>query len=69
MTIGTSRRVSAAKKRTVPDMRTEVRFDRGVRRALDYILAHPEECRIEPPVFGAWCDRVIAALEAFKAKI
>ena len=55
-------------KRAVPDMRTTVRFDQGVRIALDYILAHPEHQQ-EDPEFDAWCDRVIAALEAAKANI
>lgn len=56
-------------KRAVPDMRTTVRFDQGVRIALDYILAHPDECQKEDPEFDAWCDRVIEALEESKAKI
>lgn len=56
-------------KRTVPDMQTLVRFDQGVRIALDYVLSHPEECQIDDPEFDAWCDRVIEALEASKAGI
>lgn len=56
-------------KRAVPDMRTSVRFDQGVRIALDYILSHQEECQIEDPEFDAWCDCVIEALEASKAGI
>ena len=56
-------------KRAVPDMKTTVRFDQGVRIALDYILAHPDECQKEDPEFDAWCDRVIEALEESKAKI
>ena len=56
-------------KRAVPDMRTEVRFDQGVRIALDYVLSHPEECQKEDPEFDAWCDRVIEAVEAAKDKI
>ena len=55
-------------KRAVPDMRTTVPFHVGVRRALDYILAHPE-CQQEDLEFGAWCDRVISALEKAKAEI
>ena len=51
-------------KRTVPDMRTSVRFDQGVRIALDHILAHPEECQKADPEFDAWCDKVISALDA-----
>lgn len=53
-------------KRTVPDMKTTVRFDQGARIALDYVLSHPEECQQEDPAFDAWCDRVIEALEAAK---
>ena len=56
-------------KRAVPDMKTMVRFDQGVRIALDYILTHPDECQKEDPEFDAWCDRVIEALEESKSKI
>ena len=55
-------------KRIVPQMRTNVRFDQGVRIALSYILSHPE-CQQEDPEYDAWCDRVIAALEASKAMV
>lgn len=53
-------------KRTVPDMQTNVRFDMGVRIALDYVLSH-KECQIEDPEFDAWCDKVIDSIE--KAKV
>lgn len=56
-------------KRAVPDMRTTVRFDQGVRIALDHILSHPEECQKDDPEFDAWCDRVIEALEQAKKNI
>lgn len=56
-------------KRAVPDMRTTVRFDQGVRIALEYVLSHPEECQIEDPEFDSWCDRVIDSLEKAKASI
>ena len=56
-------------KRVVPDMRTNVRFDMGVKIALDYVLTHPEECQCDDPEFDEWCDRVIAALEKAKAEI
>ena len=52
-------------KRAVPDMRTEVRFDQGVRIALDYVLSHSER-QIPDPEFDAWCDRVIEAQERAK---
>lgn len=53
-------------KKAVPDMRTTVRFDQGVRMALDYVLSHPEECQKEDPEFDVWCDRVIEAVETAK---
>lgn len=59
---------NAKLKRAVPDMKTTVRFDQGVRRALEYVLSH-EECRQEDPEFDAFCDRVIEALEASKAMV
>ena len=49
-------------KRAVPDMRTTVRFDQGVRIALEYVLSHPE-CQVEDPEFDAWCDKVLLALD------
>ena len=49
-------------KTAVPDMCTKVRFDQGVRKALDYIMSHPE-CQREDPEFDEWCDRVIVAME------
>ena len=55
-------------KRLVPEMTTRVPFHRGARIALDYILSHPE-CQTPDPEFDAWCDRVIAALEAAKASV
>lgn len=55
-------------KRAVPGYQATVRFEEGVRRCVDYILAHPE-LQQEDQEFDAWCDRVIEALEAAKAKI
>lgn len=60
---------NAKLKRAVPDMRTTVRFDQGVRIALDYVLSHPEECQKEDPEFDAWCDQVIEAMEKAKESI
>lgn len=54
-------------KRVVPDMETRVRFDMGVRIALDYVLSHPE-CQVKDPEFDDWCDRVIASVEKAKAE-
>ena len=55
-------------KRAVPDMKTTIRFDQGVRIALDYVLSHPE-CQVEDPEFDEWCDRVIEAVERSKEGI
>ena len=55
-------------KRAVPGYQATVRFEEGVRRCVDHILAHPE-LQQEDQEFDAWCDRVIEALEAAKAKI
>ena len=55
-------------KRAVPDMKTTIRFDQGVRIALDYVLSHPE-CQVEDPEFDEWCDRVIEAVERSKEEI
>ena len=55
-------------KRAVPVMQTAVPFHLGVRKALNYILSHPE-CRPEDPKFDEFCDRVIAAQEKAAAEI
>ena len=55
-------------KRAVPDMRTPVRFDQGVRIALEYVLSHPE-CQVEDPEFDAWCDRLLLALDRAREEI
>ena len=55
-------------KAAVPGYKATVKFDDGVRRTLDYILAHPE-CQTEDPEFDAWCDRVINALEDAKKRV
>lgn len=56
-------------KNIVPDMCTKVRFDTGVRIALDYVLSHPEECQTEDDEFDRYCDNVINALEKAKGEI
>lgn len=45
-------------KRAVPGFQATVRFDEGVRRCVDYLLAHPE-LQVADPEFDAWCDRVV----------
>ena len=53
-------------KRIVPQMTTNVRFDIGVKIALDYVLSHPE-CQVEDPEFDSLCDKVIDTIEKAKA--
>ena len=53
-------------KRIVPQMTTNVRFDTGVKIALDYVLSHPE-CQVEDPEFDSFCDKVIDTIEKAKA--
>ena len=55
-------------KRAVPGFQATVRFEEGVRRTIDNILAHPE-LQVPDPAFDAWCDRVIGALEEAKASL
>lgn len=59
-------------KRAVPDFQATTRFDEGVRRCVEYILAHPE-LQEEDAEFDAWCDRLIEHLtkarEAFQPGI
>jgi nucleoside-diphosphate-sugar epimerase len=55
-------------KRAVPDFRCTTRFDQGVRKTIEYILAHPE-LQVPDPEFDAWCDRVIAAMEQARTSL
>jgi nucleoside-diphosphate-sugar epimerase len=50
-------------KRIVAGFECTTRFDRGVHRCIDYILAHPE-LQTEDPEFDAWCDHVITSLKS-----
>ena len=50
-------------KRAVPGFCATTPFHEGVRRTVDYILAHPE-VQTEDPEFDTWCDRVIETLES-----
>lgn len=53
---------NAKLKRLVPGFTATIRFDQGIKRTVDYILAH-EDCRQPDEEFDAWCDRIIAAVE------
>ncbi len=55
-------------KRAVPGFAPSIRFEQGIKKVLDNVLAHPELQR-EDPEFDAWCDRVIEALENAKKNI
>ena len=56
-------RVCRWPERDVPGFQATVRFDEGVRRCVDYLLAHPE-LQVADPEFDAWCDRVVEAQQA-----
>lgn len=55
-------------KRLVPGFCAKVRMEQGIRRAVEYVMGHPE-CRREDPEFDEWCDRVIAAQEEAARKV
>lgn len=55
-------------KRVVPGFTCRVRFDQGVRYAIEYCLSHPE-CQIPDPEFDRFCDRVIEELEEAKDRL
>lgn len=55
-------------KRVVPGFQATTRFDEGIRRCVEYILAHPE-LQVEEPEFDTWCDKVIEAQEAARRMI
>lgn len=49
-------------RRAVPDFTATVRADQGIRRTVEYVLAH-EDCQKADPDFDSWCDKVIAAYD------
>jgi nucleoside-diphosphate-sugar epimerase len=55
-------------KRLVPDFVATTRFDQGIKKTVEYILAHPEYQK-EDREFDMWCDKVIHALQAAAASI
>ena len=55
-------------KRAVPGFQATTRFDEGVRRCVEHILAHPE-LQVDDPEFDVWCDKVIAIQEEAKNKL
>ena len=55
-------------KRMVPDFKATVRMEEGLKKAVDYVMSHPQ-CQQEDPEFDAWCDQLIEALEQAKAQV
>ena len=55
-------------KRAVPGFQATVRFEEGVARTIDNILAHPE-LQVPDPAFDSWCDKVLEALDQAKASL
>ncbi len=55
-------------KRAVPEFRATVGPDEGLKRAVDYVMSHPE-CQTPDPAFDEYCDKLIEALEAAKKAI
>ena len=49
-------------KRLVPGFTAKIRYDQGVRKSIEYMLAH-KELQKEDPDFDLWCDKIIAAQE------
>ena len=49
-------------KNAVPGFVCTTRMETGIRKTVEYMLAHPET-QVEDPEFDAWCDKVIAKLE------
>lgn len=59
---------NAKLKRLVPGYTATIRFDQGVRMAIEYVLSHPE-CQTEDAAFDKWCDKVIEAQEEALEKV
>ena len=52
-------------KKAVPGFAATIRTEQGLRKTIEYILAH-KELQIEDEEFDLWCDKVIEKLEAVK---
>ncbi|MFS0869383.1 SDR family oxidoreductase [Paenibacillus xylanilyticus] len=55
-------------KRLVPEFVATTRADQGIRKTIQFILAHPE-LQTEDPEFDGWCDKVVGALDEALKKI
>jgi len=49
-------------KRLVPGFTAKVRFDQGVHKTVNNILAN-KELQIDDPEFDIWCDKIITELD------
>lgn len=54
-------------KSLVPGFCAKMKFENGIRKTIENILAHPE-LQVEDPEFDKWCDDVIAVLEEAKIR-
>lgn len=52
-------------KRAVPGYAPNIRFEQGIKKTIENIMAH-EELQVEDPEYDAWCDKVIEVLENAK---
>lgn len=52
-------------KSIVPEFECTIRFDQGVRKTIEYCLAH-KECQVEDPEFDEFCDKLIGSMEKLK---
>ena len=55
-------------KKIVPELKTNISFDEGIKICLEYIESHPE-CQKDDEDFDKWCDTVIETLERAKSSI
>lgn len=52
-------------KKAVPGFQATIRAEQGLRKTVEYVLAH-KELQVEDEEFDTWCDKVIEKLEAVK---
>lgn len=55
-------------KSVVPDFKSTVSFEEGVKKTIENVLSK-KELQIEDPEFDKWCDRLIDILEKAKKEI
>lgn len=52
-------------KNAVPGFTATIKAEEGIKRAVEYVLAH-KECQQEDEKFDKWCDKLIEKLEGLK---